>query len=517
MRRDVVTLGGLESISLRFGEDVWRGLEETGSERIHLQLRVMFESSNDKVFKLILDYVHLMNRRVCARVLGDSCVLCDKIVQECETMKGRRKLSILLSRSEDFDGVFREGEFDGRVFYNIRWRLGGCQEHYELVGLLSQSITSEFVFPTSILQYSNSRMFLVLSSSEDSQRVIWSSSTFLMSNFIKYRNDGASCTGGEETRIFLVPKGEDGSVFVYSESKTRVVNKSQICTDNIKRCMVKEMIEKSIRLHRILVKYRRLLETCCGVNAKFGVEGRRWAVLDGQKGAEAAGLAGLAWRENQQKSYEDLEVVRSKVQQKKDHHDRISTYIRILESDRRELDGLIQETNVEIESNLHQAVELSKEISMYRSDLVNKVSYCIYPISIQDKSSYSGVLRIRNAMLPLISVIQNLNNKQDPEVSTSLGFSLHYLEIISNILEVPSPNKISAKGSFSTINGNPLYVYPSMNRRQISRALKFYKSVVYNILNYFNVDHQESRRVLMSNNILFMLLTIKYYIKSENH
>ncbi|OII72955.1 uncharacterized protein cubi_02186 [Cryptosporidium ubiquitum] len=541
MRKEIVTLGGIKSIKLKFGKDIFEKLREIGQEKVNVEFRIIFESKDDKIFKLITDYIHLMNRRICERNINQngndnihSCILCETIIQECETKNGKKKFTILLSKSDDLEILSDEiSQQNGDISFHIKWNVRDKQKHYELVGLLSQSIISEFVFPTSILQYSNSRLFLTLTSSV-TQKFIWSSNTFLMSNFVKYKNiDSDYNHNNQDTLIYLTTLQNENVLYIYNESKNRVINKNQINLEGIKKFKVKEMIERSIKLHRVLVKYRRQLENYHSIKVKCGHPNPDKLIIINHDSFQLSNINNHHNHSNNNnninhdhaiQSYinenydinhpkmledDDSDLIRLKKLEKVREQENIKEYIKVLKNKHNEYNELIQQSKIEMEKSIVQINELNQEIDLYRNDLINKVSYCIYPITYEKKTSN---MKIRNILLPLINVIQNLDNKQDLEISTSLGFSLHYLEIISNILEIPSPNKIIVKGSFSVINDNPLYFYPNMNKKQIIKALKFYKSIIYNILNYFNVNHLKSKKILSSNNILLMLLIIKKYI-----
>ncbi|KAH8581571.1 uncharacterized protein ELE39_002029 [Cryptosporidium sp. chipmunk genotype I] len=501
MRKKVVTLGTLESIKLKLGKNYCEKIKGILQEKFNIELRIIFESKDDKIFKLITDYIHLMNRRVCGRNKDDnnvnSCILCETIIQECETKNGKKKLSVLLSKSEDLeifsDETDQQNEKD--TGYYINWNIRDKQKHYELVGLLSESIISEFIFPMSILQYSNSRIFLTLLSST-SQELIWSSNTFLMSNFIKYKpNDGVENEQNNEdnTLIYLniLHNNNNNILYVYNESKNRIINKNQVKFEDIKKYKVKEIIERIINLHRILVNYRNHLENYHSLKIKCANQ-NKWIInennnINNQLESFDINYEQIDKNHSKVLDNDDFNIIKLKKQEKVDEKEKIKNYIRDFEKKNHELNKLINQNKIDMEKTIVDINELNKEIDLYRNDLINKVSYCIYPITIEKKTSN---FKIRNMLLPLINVIQNLDNKQDFEISTTLGFSLHYLQIIYNILELPCPNKIIVKGSFSTINNNPLYFYPNMNKKQITRALKFYKSIIYNILNYFNVNHQ---------------------------
>ncbi|TRY51169.1 Uncharacterized protein CTYZ_00001232 [Cryptosporidium tyzzeri] len=495
MRKEVVTLGSLESIKLKLGKNIYEKIHGIKQGNFNLELRVIFESKDDKIFKLITDYIHLMNRRVCGRNQNNndtnSCILCDTIIQECETKNGKKKFTVLLSKSEDLEIISNEMDSQNNQVtgYYINWKIRDQQKHFELVGLLSQSIISEFIFPNSILQYSNSRLFLTLLLSSN-QELIWSSNTFLMNNFIKYK-----------TTIDQVKNNQinDDNTMIYL---TTLQSNHEI-------------IKTSIRLHRLLAKYRNHLENYHSLKLKSAHQ-NKWITNDNNNINNNQPFQSIFHFNNNQinkndsqlLNNNDLNIINLKKKQEKE---KIDNYIKEFESKHNELIELINQNKMDIEKNTYHIIELNKEINIYRNDLINKISYCIYPISIEKKTSN---FKIRNMLLPLINVIQNLDNKQDLEISTTLGFSLHYLQLIYNILELPSSNNIIVKGSFSTINNNPLYSYPNMNKKQITKALKLYKSIIYNILNYFNVNHANSKKILFTNNILLMLLTVTSYMKN---
>ncbi|QOY40937.1 Uncharacterized protein CPATCC_0012050 [Cryptosporidium parvum] len=274
-----------------------------------------------------------------------------------------------------------------------------------------------------------------------------------------------------------------------------------------------KIIERSIRLHRLLAKYRNHLENYHSLKLKCAHQ-NKWITNDNNSNNQPFQSIfhfnnnQINKNESQLLNNNDLDIINLKKKQEKE---KIDNYIKEFESKHNELIELINQNKMDIEKNTYNIIELNKEINIYRNDLINKISYCIYPISIEKKTSN---FKIRNMLLPLINVIQNLDNKQDLEISTTLGFSLHYLQLIYNILELPCSNNIIVKGSFSTINNNPLYSYPNMNKKQITKALKLYKSIIYNILNYFNVNHANSKKILFTNNILLMLLTVTSYMKN---
>ncbi|OLQ17470.1 hypothetical protein ChUKH1_09040 [Cryptosporidium hominis] len=531
MRKEVVTLGSLESIKLKLGKNIYEKINGIKKEKFNLELRVIFESKDDKIFKLITDYIHLMNRRVCGRNQNNndtnSCILCDTIIQECETKNGKKKFTVLLSKSEDLEIISNEMDSQNNqdTGYYINWKIRDKQKHYELVGLLSQSIISEFIFPNSILQYSNSRLFLTLLSSNN-QELIWSSNTFLMNNFIKYKTIDQvenNQINDDHTMIYLTTLqsnngNSNGTFYVYNESKNRIINKNQVKFEDIKKYKIKEIIERSIRLHRLLAKYRNHLENYHSLKLKCAHQ-NKWITNDNYNNNNNRNNQSfqsifhfnnnqINKNDSQLLNNNDLDIINLKKKQEKE---KIDNYIKGFESKHNELIELINQNKMDIEKNTYNIIELNKEINIYRNDLINQISYCIYPISIEKKTSN---FKIRNMLLPLINVIQNLDNKQDLEISTTLGFSLHYLQLIYNILELPCSNNIIVKGSFSTINNNPLYFYPNMNKKQITKALKLYKSIIYNILNYFNVNHANSKKILLTNNILLMLLIVTSYMKN---
>ncbi|KAJ1611523.1 hypothetical protein OIY81_1670 [Cryptosporidium canis] len=417
MKKDIVTFGGVESICLRLGSELWDRLRDVGMGRVNMELRMIFNSENDKVFKLILDYIHLMNRRVCS----GSCILCQKIMQECETRCGKRRMTILLSRSDDLDVLS-----DSELMYNIEWNIRGKEKHYELVGLLSQSIISQFIFPQSILQYSNSRMFLILKSSIGDE-ILWTSSLFLLCNFVRFRGIDQL---DSHTQILLKSINSTRPIFILSETRTRIIQKSQLNMESISKFPVGQMISSSIRLHKILTRYRLILEHYNKVNGRY---------LNSKISLELVVDSLKSRKERLNNVNLNMEIFESKLIEKKIQHERIQQKIKELKESHLQFNSLINECKMENDDNIMQIQELMNEINMYRNDIINKVSYCIYPISIDMITSN---FKIRNVLLPLIHVIQNLNSRSDEQISTSLGFSLHYLEIISKILEIPTPNKI---------------------------------------------------------------------------
>ncbi|KAK9171883.1 Uncharacterized protein cmbei_600600 [Cryptosporidium meleagridis] len=292
------------------------------------------------------------------------------------------------------------------------------------------------------------------------------------------------------------------------------VENNQINDDNtiIYLTTLQKITQTSIKLHRLLAKYRNHLESYHSIKLKCAHQ-NKW--ITSHKNNQTSFQSIFHSNNNQiDENYSpsltnnDLDLVNFKKKQEKE---KIDYYISEFQSKHRELIQLIHQNKLDFEKDTHSIIELNKEIHLYRNDLINKVSYCIYPISIEKKT---GNFKIRNMLLPLINIIQNLDSKQDLEISTTLGFSLHYLQLIYNILELPCSNDILVKGSFSTINNNPLYFYPNMNKKQITKALKLYKSIIYNLLNYFNVNHVNSKKILLTNNILFMLLKVTSYMKN---
>ncbi|POM84010.1 hypothetical protein CmeUKMEL1_10255 [Cryptosporidium meleagridis] len=453
MKKQVVTLGSLESIKLKLGKNIFEKINPIKQKKFNLELRIIFESKDDKIFKLITDYIHLMNRRVCDKNQNhddaNSCILCDTIIQECETKSGKKKFTVLLSKSEDLEIISNEIDSQNHqdTPYYIHWKIRDKQKHFELVGLLSQSIISEFVFPNSILQYSNSKLFLTLLSSIN-QELIWSSNTFLMSNFIKYKTVDQvenNQINDDNTIIYLTTLQSNNTnpnpaFYVYNESKSRIINKNQINLQAIKKFKIKEITQTSIKLHRLLAKYRNHLESYHSIKLKCAHQ-NKW--ITSHKNNQTSFQSIFHSNNNQiDENYSpsltnnDLDLVNFKKKQEKE---KIDYYISEFQSKHRELIQLIHQNKLDFEKDTHSIIELNKEIHLYRNDLINKVSYCIYPISIEKKT---GNFKIRNMLLPLINIIQNLDSKQDLEISTTLGFSLHYLQLIYNILELPCSNDI---------------------------------------------------------------------------
>ncbi|KAF7458500.1 hypothetical protein HWI79_964 [Cryptosporidium felis] len=527
MKKRVLTLGKVENIKLKFGEDIWekyRELVSDENEKLILEFRVIFESKDDKAYKLINDYVHLMNKRVCDRSNENNCLLCDSLIQECETKCGRKKYAIILARSDGLT-VKQEKITGGKPFdFDIAWNIKEKQKHYELNGLLSESILPYFKFPITLFQYSSSRMFLTLSSST-SNKIIWSSNTFLVNNFTKFSFDSEN-NDKNTSIIFESIKKNDlneelreddvkasntdiNGVFIYNDSRLRVISRGQVNVKNLKKYSVSHLIEKTIEMHKLFKSYRKLIQSNTNI-VRIVNQQNNWKIEENtDENINIKVEDNYPFISEDLTNEDDFEAL--KMQEKKKNQEEIQEEVTKLQKSHQELKLMIKEKEEQVERLSEENNELFREINILRSDLINKISYCIYPITLEKKT---GNMRIRNILLPLFNIIYNFDNKHDPEISSSLGYSLHFVEVITKILEIPNSKNIQVKGSFSKINELPLYCYPSVEKKHLIKALRFYKSIIYDILSYFNINCNSIRKILSSNNALYMIIAIKNYLNS---
>ncbi|KAH8738555.1 hypothetical protein FG386_001937 [Cryptosporidium ryanae] len=467
--------------------------------------------------------------------MEEKCLLCRALINDNfvnhDLKKKEYKIKMFLFRIDELDVI--ENPSHTKLVFNVENEL----KHYRSTGIVPNSITDYFIFPSSIIQYSNPLMYFELKDYNNMETEIWRSEEFSINDLaivddsdINYNARSDTFGGTSKESLFYIQtirRERYGINYLKKTCENNVsANFDNVASKSIKKkCKIVNMIRKTKELHSFLKtnrgnlleifkinslfrddhdKHTRSLEnTCFDVNVD--------SILDNNQSDFLASNTNSENPVNQFNSGFELTCNEHKVNKVQ-----INAHIGKIKENHMVIEKMINDAKTDIRNNRISINKLTKIINKYRNHMIFNLSSRIYPISLSNNSYLNNLFNIRGVVLPITNVIQNYNNNEDKDISTSLGYVMHYILIISKIMDIPLSYHINYRGSFSAINGTPLYIYPNVSNIQIKRSLLYLKSIIYHqLLNYFNINHRAIRKLLSTNNILLWLLTIKEMILNE--
>ncbi|KAH7650164.1 hypothetical protein FG379_003244 [Cryptosporidium bovis] len=510
----MLRLGGISKIELFLDENNENNFD---SKNIFLELVILFNSKEDKLYKLVNDYLHTLNSSICQNEEtpnNKSCLLCNSFVNEnlvnYNLNEKEYKIEVILFRIDEFDTV-NESNYK-RLTFNIENEL----KHYRSIGIIPNSITDYYIFPLSIMQYSNAAMCLKLKDS-NKKTLIWKSKEFSINDLKKIDNGNLNNINNSNSFYIYNGKKEKYGIVDFKNPNNNN-GEDNILRLNMKKYKIINIVKRTKELHSLLKLNRKNLIEIFEITKLFRdveskdnndddnristkIESFISNIENNYTTSNSNKINHIGFNYNNEYKIDKIQMNNS-IEKIKENHITI--------------EKMINDARIEINNNLISVNKLKHIINKYRNNIILNVSNNIYPISILNNGYLNNLLHIRGITLPIINVIQSYNNNDDKDISTSLGYVMHYILIISEIMNIPLSHQINYKGSFSTINDTPLYIYPNVSSKQIKRSLLYLKSLIYHqLLNYFNINHKIIRKLLSTNNILLWLLTIKNVILNE--
>ncbi|KAL7065687.1 hypothetical protein ACR3K2_38680 [Cryptosporidium serpentis] len=477
-----ITLGSIEHIIIKWN------ISEVNIPVV-IQLRLIFSKTEEKVYSLILDYLHLLNGKVCNRKID--CTICKLIKNEfLDGNINEKRYSLTLGTSSKYFLNYKEYKVGDNI--KLIWDIKSEEIHCKSIGILSRSTFSSFIFPSSIFKLSNVKyMILILNATNGNN--IWNSEQFLIDQLNKINDIDKLNNNIDEDYIYknnkykILVTTSNKSIYYLSlndnindnnfngNDETLLIKNNEKILDK-KKFSSKILIEKSLKLHRILKSYRNELINIKGNKEKFNKKLDHFV-----------------------DNLDNMTLIKhdynKKINKKSINDNNFSKDTNIKEYQKNFSYPTIYESIIfnpliydEILSNIKKLEEvwkmkiiectnLRRFILLHTKSFINILYNQIYPIKVQYKT---GWLMIRDVPLPPIKVLNNLDTKEQPGISIGLGYCLHYLDILCKIFQLSLPIKLKIQGSFCFVDNYPLYCHPDIMKMDFIQALNILKKVFTN-------------------------------------
>ncbi|EEA05754.1 uncharacterized protein CMU_027640 [Cryptosporidium muris RN66] len=469
-----ITLGSIERIIIKWN------ISEVNIPVI-VQLRLIFSKTEEKIYSLILDYLHLLNGKVCNKKID--CTICKLIKNEFldEDINEKRYSLTLGTSSKYFLNNYKEYKLGDNI--KLIWDIKSEEIHCKSIGILSRSTFSSFIFPSSIFKLSNVKYMILILNATNGHN-IWNSEQFTIDQLSKV-NDIDKLNNNIEDYIYnnkykVLVTTSNKSIYYLSLNDSNI-NDNNLNGNNEKildkrKFSSKILIEKSLKLHKILKSYRNELINIRENKEKFNKKLDNFVDnLDNMTLIKHDHNKKISKKSTNDNNFSKD----TNIEEYQENSSYPTIYKPILFSPliHDEILSNIKELEEVWKMKIMECTKLRRFISLHIKSFINILYNQIYPIKVQYKT---GWLMIRDVPLPPINVLNNLDTKEQPGISIGLGYCLHYLDILCKIFQLSLPIKLKIQCSFCFVDNYPLYCHPDIMKMDFIQALNILKKVFTN-------------------------------------